>query len=127
MLTDLRDSCHSQAIRKSMPSKFNSLKLTSKRCFSKNSFGYPLFFTRVLKLCMFLLNVECDEFDLRRRSVSPFPSFSNYVLSLRLVDDTNKNSCIERSLFVCNAFAHRGGVSVESLAFVHFCVQECNF
>ena len=24
--------------------------------FSKNSFGYPLFFRRVLKLCMFLLN-----------------------------------------------------------------------
>ena len=37
---------------------FLSLKLTSKRCFSKNSFGYPLFFRRVLKLCMFLLNVE---------------------------------------------------------------------
>ena len=30
-----------------------------------------------------------------------------WILSLRLVDDTNKNSCIERSLFVCNAFAHR--------------------
>ena len=40
--------------------------------FSKNSFGYPLFFRRVLKLCMFLLNVECDEFVLRRRSASPF-------------------------------------------------------
>ena len=39
---------------------------------SKNSFGYPLFFRRVLKLCLFLLNVECDEFVLRRRSVSPF-------------------------------------------------------
>ena len=51
---------------------FLSLKLTSKRCFSKNSFGYPLFFRRVLKLCMFLLNVECDEFVLRRRSASPF-------------------------------------------------------
>ena len=25
-----------------------------------------------LKLCMFLLNVECDEFVLRRRSASPF-------------------------------------------------------
>ena len=51
---------------------FLSLKLTSKRCFSKNSFGYPLFFRRVLELCMFLLNVECDEFVLRRRSASPF-------------------------------------------------------
>ena len=51
---------------------FLSLKLTSKRCFSKNSFGYPLFFRRVLKLCMFLLNVECDEFVFRRRSASPF-------------------------------------------------------
>ena len=39
--------------------------------FSRNSFGYPLFFRRVLKL-MFLLNVECDEFVLRRRSASPF-------------------------------------------------------
>ena len=29
------------------------------------------------------------------------------ILSLSLVDDTNKNSCIERSLFVCNAFPHR--------------------
>ena len=51
---------------------FSILKLTSKRCFSKNSFGYPLFFRRVLKLCMFLLNVACDEFVLRRRSASPF-------------------------------------------------------
>ena len=51
---------------------FSSLKLTSKRCFSKNSFGYPLFFRRVLKLCMFLLNVECDEFVPRRRIASPF-------------------------------------------------------
>ena len=40
--------------------------------FSKNSFGYPLFFRRVLKLCMFLLNVECDEFVVRRRSASAF-------------------------------------------------------
>ena len=40
--------------------------------FSTNSFGYPLFFRRVLKLCMFLLNVECDEFVLRGRSASPF-------------------------------------------------------
>ena len=47
-------------------------KLTSKRCFSKNSFGHPLFFRRVLKLCMFLLNVKCDEFVLRRRSAPPF-------------------------------------------------------
>ena len=51
---------------------FLSLKSTSKRCFSKNSFGYPLFFRRVLKLCMFLLNMECDEFVLSRRSASPF-------------------------------------------------------
>ena len=49
-----------------------TLKLTLRRCFYKNSFGYPLFFRRVLKLCMFLLNVECDEFVLRRRSASPF-------------------------------------------------------
>ena len=40
--------------------------------FSKNSFGYPLFFRRVLKLCMFLLNVECDEFVVWRRSATPF-------------------------------------------------------
>jgi len=40
--------------------------------FSKNLFGYPLFFRRVLKLCMFLLNVECDEFVLRGHSASPF-------------------------------------------------------
>ena len=51
---------------------FLSLKFTSKRCFSKNSFEYPPFFWRVLKLCMSLLNVECDEFVLRRRTASPF-------------------------------------------------------
>jgi len=34
--------------------------------------GTPLFFWRVLKLCMFLLNVKCDEFALRRQSASPF-------------------------------------------------------
>ena len=49
-----------------------SLNLTSKRCFSKNSFGYPLLFRRVLILCMSFLNVEYVEFVLRRRSASPF-------------------------------------------------------
>ena len=55
--------------------------------FSKNSFGYPLFFRRVLKLCMFLLNVECDEFVLRGRSASPFmnPFFTPGVKRLRLI------------------------------------------
>ena len=80
-----------------------SLKLTSKRRFSENLFGYPLFFRRILKLCMFLLNVNCDEFVLRRHSTCPFMN-----PFLRLLDDTNKNWYIERSLFVCNAFAHRG-------------------
>ena len=50
--------------------------------FSKNSFGYPLFFRRVLKLCMFLLNVECDEFVVWRCSAAPF---------MNPLDDTNKN------------------------------------
>jgi len=59
---------------------FLSLKLTSKRCFSKNSFGYPLFFTRVLKLCMFLLNVECDKFVLRRRNASPFTGMNPFFM-----------------------------------------------
>ena len=81
---------------------FLSLKLTSKGCFSKIHLGTPLFFRRVLKLCMFLLNVQCDEFVHRRRSASP--SMNPF---LRLVDGTNKNSYIERSLFACNAFAHR--------------------
>ena len=49
-----------------------SLKVTSKRCFSTNLFGYSLFFRCILKLCMFLLNVECDEVVLRRHSASPF-------------------------------------------------------
>ena len=51
-----------------------SLKLTSKRRFSENLFGYPLFFRRILKLCMFLLNVNCDEFVLRRH-LSFYESF----------------------------------------------------
>ena len=51
---------------------FSIFEVNFEKVFSKNSFGYPLFFRRVLKLCMFLLNVECDEFVLRRRSVSPF-------------------------------------------------------
>ena len=58
-----------------------------------------LFFRRVLKLCMFLLNVECDEFVVRRRSASPF--MNPWMTRIKI-------SCIERSLFVCNAFAHRG-------------------
>ena len=49
-----------------------SVKLTSDRNFSENLFGYPLFFRRVLKLCMLLLNVTIEEFVLRRRSASPF-------------------------------------------------------
>ena len=49
-----------------------SVKLSSDRIFSEIFFGYPLFFRRVLKLCMLLLNVKTDEFVLRRRSLSPF-------------------------------------------------------
>ena len=74
------------------------------RWFSKNSFGHPLFFRRVLKLCMFLLNVkECNEFVLRGCSASPFinPFYTTGGWQ-------NKNSCIKRSLFVLNVFAHRG-------------------
>ena len=63
-----------------------SLKLTSKRCFSENLFGFPLFSRRILKLCMFLLNVNCDEFVLRRHNTYPFMH-----PFLRLLDDTNKN------------------------------------
>ena len=48
------------------------VKLTSDRNFSENLFGYPLFFRRVLKFCMLVLNVTTDEFVLRRRSASPF-------------------------------------------------------
>ena len=92
---------------------FLSLKLTSKRCFSKNSFGYSLFFRRVLKLCTFLLNVDCDEFVLRRRSASHF--MNPFFKLLKVL-----------CLFVMRLHIE-GGVSVESLAFVHFCVQECNF
>ena len=71
--------------------------------FSKNSFGYPLFFRRVLKLCMFLLNVECDEFVLRGQCLSFYESLLYAWWMTRI-----KISCIERSLFVYNAFAHRG-------------------
>ena len=49
-----------------------SVKLTTHRIFSENLFGYPVFFRRVLKLGMLLLNVKTDEFVLRRRSASPF-------------------------------------------------------
>ena len=49
-----------------------SVKLSSDRIFSENFFWYPLFFRRVLKLCMLLLNVKTDEFVLKRRSLSPF-------------------------------------------------------
>ena len=48
------------------------VKLTSDSIFFENLFGYPLFFRRILKLCMLLLNVKTDEFVLRRRSASPF-------------------------------------------------------
>ena len=48
------------------------VKLTSDSIFSENLFGYPLFFRRILKLCMLLLNVKTDEFVLRRRSASAF-------------------------------------------------------
>ena len=42
-------------------------------CFQGSFFSKKfIFFRRVLKLCMFLLNVECDEFVIRRRSASPF-------------------------------------------------------
>ena len=104
---------------------FLSLKLTSKRCFSKNSFGYPFgyfFFRRVLKLCMFLLiNVECDEFVLRRHSASTFMNpFFTWMTRIKI--RALKGLC----LFVMRLHIE-GGVSVESLAFVHFCVQECNF
>ena len=101
---------------------FLSLKLTSKRCFSKNSFGYPLFFRRVLKLCMFLLiNVECDEFVLRRHSASTFMNpFFTWMTRIKI--RALKGLC----LFVMRLHIE-GGVSVESLAFVHFCVQEYNF
>ena len=85
MLTGLRDSCHFPirkfltlgkvgwyCVTKGNILFFVLLSLFQGPFFSKNSFGYPLFFRRVLKLCMFLLNVECDEFVLRGRSASPF-------------------------------------------------------
>ena len=52
--------------------RFLSLKLTSKRCFSKIHLGILCSLGVFLKLCIFLLNVECDEFVLRRRSATPF-------------------------------------------------------
>ena len=38
-----------------------------------------------------------------------------------------KTSCIEGLCLFVMRLHIEGGVSVESLVFVHFCVQECNF
>ena len=92
---------------------FLSLKLTSKRCFSENSFGYPLFFRRVLKLCMFLLNVECGECVLRRRNASPFTGmFESFLYAwwmTRIKIWILKDLC----LFVMHLHI-KGGVSIEA-------------
>lgn len=34
--------------------------------------GYPLLLKAILKISMFLLNMECDKFVLRKCSTSPF-------------------------------------------------------
>ena len=48
-------------------------KITPELRFSKPYFKYSLFFQPYMKICMFfLLNVEHDEFGLRRRNASPF-------------------------------------------------------
>ena len=68
---------------------------------------------RILKLCTFLLIVKHDEgatLVLLR------------ILSLGLVDETNKSSCIERSPSLWNAFARRGSIPCEIFS---LCAHVC--
>ena len=60
-------------------------------------------------LYVYLLNVERDEFGLRRRKASPF---ANPVLA-PLSDDMKNSSCIRRSLPPWNAFYVKGRFPVK--------------
>ena len=88
--------------------KYQSLpqRTTPEIRFSKPYSRYSLFFKHIWNSVRFLLNVERDEFGLRRRKASPL---TNPVFTPLSVWHKN-SSCIRGSLPLWNAFACQGSI-----------------